>query len=345
MTSITTIASIEGRPVHEIALANAAGMTARIMTWGAVVRDMQVPHRGKAQRVVLGFDGFEPYPQHSPHFGAIAGRFANRIDRGRFRLDGKRIQLGLNQNVPPGPAGKPTHHLHGGKTGFGKRNWTILAHSPDSVTLGLVSPDGEEGYPGTLTATCVYTLAGPATLRVELSATTDRPTIVNLAHHSYFNLDGSPDAGDHLLTLDCGFRTPTDKDLIPTGEIVSVARTPYDYRKGEPMARFADGERIRFDGNFIRSTTGFGRCARVVSPANGLAMECWTDQPAVQFYDGAKLDVAPAGLGGARYGAYAGFCLEPQIYPDSPNRPHFTSAELWPGDVYAQSTEYRFMAA
>jgi aldose 1-epimerase len=340
--SITTIGTFDGQPVQEIALANASGMTAKIMTWGAVVRDMRVPHRGKPQRVVLGFDTFEPYPQHSPHFGAIAGRYANRIDRGRFRLDGKRHQLGLNQNVPPGPGGAPTHHLHGGKAGFGKRNWTILRGTADSVTLGLVSPDGEEGYPGTLTATCVYTLAAPATLRVELSATTDKPTIVNLAHHSYFNLDGSADVGEHLLMLDSGFRTPVGGGLIPTGEIVAVQRSPYDFRKARPMRQFAGGERVRFDDNFIRTTTGFGRCARVESTVNGLAMECWTDQPAVQFYDGAKIAVQPKGLGGADYGAHGGFCLEPQVYPDSPNRPHFPSAELWPGEVYSQLTEYRF---
>jgi aldose 1-epimerase len=342
MTAITTVGAFEGQPVHEIALQNAAGMTARILTWGAVVRDMHVRHNGRSQRVVLGFETFEPYPPHSPHFGAIAGRFANRINRGAFRLVGRKVQLTLNQNDPPGPGGTPKHHLHGGKSGFGKRNWTILQAASDSVTLGIVSPDGEEGYPGALTATCRYTLAEPSTLRVELSATTDRPTVVNLAHHSYFNLDGSADIKDHLLALDCSFRTPTDKDLIPTGEIVSVAKTPFDFRKAKPMGRFSNGARLRFDGNFIRSGTGFGRCARVESPLNGLTMECWTDEPAVQFYDGAKLAVQPAGLGGARYGAHAGFCLEPQVYPDSPNRPHFTSAELWPGDVYSQLTEYRF---
>jgi aldose 1-epimerase len=342
MTSITTFGTFEGQTVQDITLTNAAGAVANVMTWGAVVRDLQVPHRSKLQRVVLGFDTFEPYPAHSPHFGAIAGRFANRINRGAFRLDGKRRQLGLNQNSPPGPTGAPKHHLHGGKTGFGKRNWTILRAAADSVTLGLVSPDGEEGYPGTLTATCTYALAAPATLRVELSATTDKPTIVNLAHHSYFNLDGSADIGAHLLTLDCPFRTPVDKDLIPTGEIASVAGTPYDFRKARPMARMAAERRVNFDANFVRGGSGFGRCARVESPLNGLAMECWTDQPAVQFYDGAKMAVGPAGLGGARYGAHAGFCLEPQVYPDSPNKPHFTSAELWPGEVYSQLTEYRF---
>jgi aldose 1-epimerase len=342
MSTMTTIGTFDGRAVEEITLTNAAGAIAKIMTWGAVVRDLQVPHKGKLQRVVLGFDGFEHYPQHSPHFGAIAGRFANRINRGSFRLDGKKVQVTLNQNDPPGPGGKPKHHLHGGANGFGKRLWTILRTTADSVTLGLVSPEGEDGYPGTLTATCTYTLTMPATLRVELSATTDKPTVVNLAHHSYFNLDGAGDIKDHLLTLDAAFRTPTDKDLIPTGEIATVKGTMFDFRRSAPMGRYDNGERKRFDDNFIRSGAGFGRCARVESERNGLTLECWTDQPAVQFYDGAKLSVAPAGLGDARYGAFSGFCLEPQVYPDSPNKPHFTSAELWPGEVYTQLTEYRF---
>jgi aldose 1-epimerase len=342
MTPITTIGAFEGQPVQEVELRSGAGAIARIMTWGAVVRDMHVPLGKKSQRVVLGFESFDPYPAHSPYFGAIAGRYANRIARGAFRLDGRKVQVDLNQNDPPGPGGVPKHHLHGGRRGFGKQLWTVLKLTQASVTLGLVSPDGDQGYPGTMTATCTYTLAEPATLRVELSATTDKPTIVNLAHHSYFNLDGSADIKDHVLTLDCPFRTPTDKDLIPTGEIIAVAKTPYDYRKPKPMGQMVDGERMRFDGNFIREGRGFGRCARVESEANGLAMECWTDQPAVQFYDGAKVSVPVEGLGGARYGAHAGFCLEPQVYPDSPNRPHFTNCELWPGEVYSQLTEYRF---
>jgi aldose 1-epimerase len=342
MATVEIIGTFENKSVEEITLRSASGAIAKIMTWGAVVRDLQVPHKGKLQRVVLGFDSFEPYPQHSPHFGAIAGRFANRINRGTFKLDGKKVQVTLNQNDPPGPTGTPKHHLHGGKAGFGKRLWTILKATSESVTLGLVSPDGDEGYPGTLLVTCAYTLVEPATLRVELSATTDKPTIVNLAHHSYFNLDGSADIGDHSLKLDAAYRTPTDKDLIPTGEIVSVAKTPFDFRKAKPMLQTAGNERLRFDGNFVRSSTGFGRCARVESKLNGLTLECWTDQPAVQFYDGAKMNVQPKGLGGAHYGNYAGFCLEPQIYPDSPNRPHFTNAELWPGEVYTQLTEYRF---
>jgi aldose 1-epimerase len=211
MATIEIIGTFEDKPVEEVTLRSASGAVAKIMTWGAVLRDLQVPHKGKfqkssLQRVVLGFDSFEPYPQHSPHFGAIAGRFANRINRGSFKLDGKKVQVTLNQNDPPGPGGTPKHHLHGGRNGFGKRLWTVLKATADSVMLGLVSPDGDEGYPGTLMATCTYTLVEPATLRVELSATTDKPTIVNLAHHSYFNLDGSADISNHWLTLYAAYR-------------------------------------------------------------------------------------------------------------------------------------------
>jgi aldose 1-epimerase len=346
MNEIKKVGTFEGQSVEEVMLQNAAGAVAHIMTWGAVVRDLQIPHRGSLQRVVLGFDSFKLYPSHSPHFGAIAGRFANRINRGRFRIEGKKFQLSLNQNDPPGPGGTPKHHLHGGKAGFGKRLWSIVSLSNDSVTLVCVSPDGDEGYPGKLIATCIYTLAqdskGHSTLRVELSATTDAPTIVNLAHHSYFNLDGSSDIKDHHLTIDGAFYTPTDKDLIPTGEIISVAKTAFDFRKAKPMAVMQSGERVRFDANFVRSNGSFGRCARVESKLNGLSLECWTDQPAVQFYDGAKINIQPKGLDGASYGAFHGFCLEPQVYPDSPNNAHFTNAELWPGEIYAQTTEYRF---
>jgi aldose 1-epimerase len=334
-----TIATIDGVAIEEVVLTSAAA-SVRVMTWGAVVRDMVVQHRGQPQRVVLGLAAIEDYPVHSPHFGAIAGRFANRIGYGRFTLDGVPHQLSLNQPDPV--TGAPKHHLHGGTAAFGKRPWTILDHGPAHVTLGLVSPDGDGGYPGAVTATCTYRLLDPAILAVELTATATQPTIVNLAQHSYFNLDGSADIRDHRLTLDCDFRTPTDADLIPTGEIIAVAGTAYDYATPQPMGRMIDGARVRFDGNFVRRQRGFGRTARVESPVNGLTLECWTDQPAVQFYDGAKINVTVPGLDGKPYGAFAGFCLEPQRFPDSPNRPHFTDATLRPGEVYRQRTEYRF---
>jgi aldose 1-epimerase len=330
--------------VYEVTLTSAAGAQAHIMTWGAVVRDLIVPvANGGQQRVVLGFDTFDPYPAHSPHFGAIAGRFANRINEGQFVLDGVAHQVTRNQNDPPSPDGTPRHHLHGGRAGFGKRNWRLIDHGKSFVTLALVSHDGDEGYPGKLITTCTYTLAEPATLRVELTAATDAPTIVNLAHHSYFNLDGSADIGAHVLQIDGDFRTPTDASLIPTGEIVAVAGTAHDFRTAKPMACHEHGHRQKFDGNFVlRQADGFKRAARVECPSNSLSLEVWTTEPAVQFYDGAKLGPAVPGLGGVSYGPFAGFCLEPQRFPDSPNKAHFTDVTLRPGDVYAQTTEYRF---
>lgn len=338
--TIRVAGNFEGQDVLEIGLVSATGARAAVMTWGAVIRDLAIPVAGAARRVVLGFPTFEPYPARSPHYGAIAGRFANRIDGGRFTLCGEQHALSLNQNVPPGPGGTPTHHLHGGIAGFGKRNWTLVARDAGSVTLVLVSPDGDQGYPGTLTATCRYRLDGD-TLAVDLTATTDRATIVNLAHHSYFNLDGAADTGDHRLTLDCDFRTPVGAGLIPTGEIVAVAGTAHDFRTARPIRLERDGQRVLYDDNFIRRDRGFGRAARVEAP-DGFAMEVWTTEPAIQFYDGHKVNPGLDGLAGRPDGPFSGFCLEPQRFPDSPNRPHFTDATLRPGEVYRQRTEYRF---
>jgi aldose 1-epimerase len=217
----------DGTPIREVVLRSHAGASATIMEWGAVVRDLTVPVGAHMQRVVLGFDTLDHYLKHSPHFGAIAGRFANRIGAGQFALDGQSYQLPLNQD------GK--HSLHGGGNGFGKQPWRILHHTGSSVTLALVSSAADHGYPGALTVLCRYTLAEPATLRVELTATTDAPTIINLCHHSYFNLDGSPDILDHELEVRANLMTPVDADLIPTGEVASVSGTAFDFRKPRPV--------------------------------------------------------------------------------------------------------------
>ncbi|MCO4053994.1 MAG: galactose mutarotase [Bosea sp.] len=336
---------VDGHPIREVTIRSAAGASATIMEWGAVVRDMSVPADGKPQRVVLGFETLDHYLRHSPHFGAIAGRFANRIEGGRFTLDGQPHQLKLNQDG--------RHSLHGGGDGFGKRPWTILHHDAASVTLALLSPDGDHGYPGALTVLCRYTLAEPATLRVELTATTDAPTIVNLCHHSYFNLDGSADILDHELELRANLMTPVDGDLIPSGEVASVAATPFDFRKPRPVRRLnPDGSRHWYDHNFIlrrdrreaSSMPGLevAHAATLRSLRNGLAMQVWTTEPAIQLYDGFKMGTPVPGLTGAPYGAAAGLCLEPQHVPDSPNLPHFPSTVLRPGEVYRQVTEYRF---
>lgn len=339
---------LDGRTVEDIALENAGGASARILTYGASLRDLVVPlEGGGTQRVVLGFGDFESYLEHPRHFGAVAGRYANRIAGGRFVLDGKAHQLPLNLN--------DRHTLHGGPAGLGRVNWTVLDHDPASVTLGHVSPDGEQGFPGTLTLTCRYRLLDPAVLRVELAAFTDQATVVNLAHHAYFNLDGSDDILDHELMMRAHVMTPVDAEGIPDGSMQPVSGTPYDFRRPRPV-RMADaeGRRIAYDNNFMlrrerREPGGAGvelaHAATLASAKNRLSMEVWTTEPCLQFYDGGKLAIrAPVGHDGRACGPAAGLCLEAQHAPDSPNNPHFPTTVLRPGELYRQVTEYRFGA-
>jgi aldose 1-epimerase len=338
----------DGAPVHEVTLRSGAGAVARVITWGAVLRDMTVPlaEGGFHQRVVLGFEELAHYLAHSPHFGAIAGRFANRIAHGAFQLDGRDYSLPRNQ--------EGRHSLHGGGMGFGKRLWQLAGHGENWVTLTLVSPDGDHGYPGNVTVTCTYRLTGNATLRVELSAVTDKATPINLCHHSYFNLDGARTILDHSLMLSAEFMTPVDADLIPTGEIRSVAGTPFDFRAARSI-HYPDsntGAPVKYDHNFVlnghcREASGIPgkplcHAATLSSSVSSISMQCWTTEPAIQVYDGHKVNTPVPGLAGAPYGPNAGICLEPQHYPDSPNRPHFPDTILRPGRVYAQVTEYRF---
>ena len=300
----------DGHEIREALIASAAGAQARVMELGATLRDLLVPHDGGLQRVVLGFDSFDFYAAGGAHHaGAIAGRFANRLAQGRFSLDGKEYALERNEGG--------RNALHGGKAGFGKRPWTIVEHRANAVTLALVSPDGDQGYPGTLRVFCRYELLEPATLALTLEATTDAATIVNLAHHSYFNLDGSADVRDHELMIAADFYTPTDRELIPTGEIRAVAATEYDFTKPRPIRLVPQGasEPFGYDTNFVlrgssRERVGgspLAHAATVASRRNGLA-------------------------------------LEAQHFPDGPNRAHFPSTVLRPGGIYRQRTEFRFAA-
>src|ERR1700729_1602945 len=308
---------IDGTPAFEVAIASRAGASAKVLTYGAVVRDLIVPSSRGPQRVALGLNTLSDYLAYSPHFGAVPGRFANRIANGRFTLDGVAYQLDRK-------AGEE-HTLHGGPRGFGHRLWKLGAYDGSSVELTLDSPDGDSGFPGALTATCVYRLVEPATLRVELSAVSDRPTLVNLTNHTYFNLDGSPDILDHEVTLFADFYTPADAELIPTGEIPAVAGTPYDFRTPR-TGRNPTGPPS--DTNFVAALEpdeeGLAQIAAVRSPKNGLTMSLFSTEPGVQFYDSAPLNCPAPGLDGQHYGAHAGLALEPQAFPDSPNRRHFT---------------------
>lgn len=337
-------------PFQDIPLASPGGALAGVvMGLGATVCDLKVRRRdGTMQRVVLGLARAADYPEHSPHMGAIAGRFGNRIGGGRFVLDGVGYQVPRNEN------GRTALH-GGGVTGFGKSPWQVLHGDAAAVVFAHHSPAGHNGYPGALTATCRITLAPPATLRIELSATTDAATVINLCHHSYFNLDGSADVLGHKLMVRANLYAPIDADFIPNGALLPVAGTALDYRVLRALMPADGGPRTPVDNTFIlhRERVDLGadpslplaHAATLVAPRTALAMECWTTEPALQVYDGHKLSVAVAGLNGVQYEACAGLALEPQHVPDSPNLPHFPSTTLRPGAVYRQVTEYRFRDA
>jgi len=335
MTKPSLFGSHNGADVLEVTLRSDGGAQAKIISFGAVLRDLTVPSKAGPQRVVLGFDRLEDYIAHSPHFGATPGRFANRIGHGRFSIDGETFEVSKNQ------AGK--HTLHGGTTGYGTRVWTLAEHDGRSATFVLISEDGDMGFPGRVVATCGYRLLEPATLHVSFTATTDKATPVNLTHHSYFNLDGSADILDHRMSVEADFFTPTDADLIPTGEILSVAGTAWDFRQDRPIRFPAADGLYHYDGNLVlRSHGTLAKAVRTWSQRSGIVVETWTTQPGMQFYDAAKLNVPVPGLGGVVYGPRAGFCLEPQVFPDSINKAHFPNAVLRPGEVYRHTTEYRF---
>ena len=344
--ALTTFGTLpDGREIREARLVAASGFEARILELGATLRDLVMPdHDGPAQHVVLGFDTLETYDGRSHHAGAIVGRCANRIAQGRFTLDGTSYQLALNE--------KGKHSLHSGPDGFGRRPWRIVEHAADQVTLALFSPVGDHGFPGSLMLWCRYQLREPATLILELTATTDAGTIVNLAHHPYFNLDGSEDARHHELMVAADFITSTDRELIPTGEITSVAGTPYDFRVMRPIRHVPLGaaKAFGYDVNFVlrradvRGAGGeaLAHAATLASPRNGLTLELWTSAPGLQVFDGHDMTFAAPGIGGRSYGEGAGIALEAQHFPDSANHAHFPSTVLRPGTVWRQRTEYRF---
>jgi aldose 1-epimerase len=319
-------------------------MVAKVLTYGGILTELQVPDRdGELNDIVLGFDDIDRYMGNHPYFGAIIGRFANRIAKGKFTLDGKDYRLATND----GP-----NHLHGGLTGFDKVVWhakTVQAEDCSGVELSYLSPDGEEGYPGNLFVTVTYTLSDMNDLKLEYAATSDKPTPVNLTNHGYFNLAGTENSDilGHELMLAADEYTPVDDSLIPTGEIKTVESTPLDFR--EPTAIGARimqiGTTGGYDYNYVlKKNGGLALAARVHEPTTGRVMEVFTTQPAVQFYTGNLLDGSIRGKKGVLYKKYHGFCLETQHFPDSVNHPNFPNTILRPGERYHQTTVHRFYA-
>jgi len=331
----------DGRQVHLFTLTNSQGTRVRLIDYGAIVVSVETYDRqGERANINLGFDSLGGYPKRHPYFGATIGRFCNRIAGGRFVLDGHRYELATNN----GP-----NHLHGGVRGFDRYLWTARPYKSDAevgVEFSLRSPDGDEGYPGNLDVIATYALTEQNELRVEFRAQTDKPTIVNLTNHNYWNLHGAGRGTilDHELVLACDYYLPVDATLIPTGEIAPVDGTVLDFRSPQPIgARFDQmkTEPKGYDHCFvIRGEPGTMRWAATVKERqSGRTLQVYTTQPGIQFYTGNFLDGSESAGGFPQHG---GFCLETQHYPDSPNQAHFPSTVLRPGQSYRQETRYRF---
>ncbi|WP_296034810.1 aldose epimerase family protein [uncultured Agrobacterium sp.] len=323
-----------GEKVERVTI-SAGGLTAKVITWGAVIQDLRL--EGHQPPLVLGFDGFDDYPKYSSYFGATPGRNANRIGGGKFSIDGKDYQLELNE--------KGVSHLHGGSDGTGKRNWMIMEHGPSHVVLQIIDPNGRAGYPGNCTMTATYTIREGGVLSVVYETSTDLPTIANVCQHSYFNLDGAETALGHHIEIAADHYLPTDEHQIPTGEIRSVSGTVFDLREPTLMSRKDDhGEQVLYDHNFCLSAERVAKrmVAHVHAPASGISLAVHTTEPGVQFYSGFKLNTAVPGHDGRHYGPFAGFCLETQIWPDAINHEGFPKAILRPGETLRQETDYIF---
>ena len=318
----------DGTTVDRITLSESGALEVSVLTYGCIIASLVTPDAsGRAANVVLGFERLEPYITDSPYFGAVVGRYANRIANARFTIDGRTHHVSPNE---------PPNHLHGGFRGFDKRVWDAeVSRNGRAVVFRRRSPDGEEGYPGALDAEVTYSIDNRE-LRTEYDAVADAPTHVNLTQHSYFNLRGSGDVLEHCLAVNASTYLPVDERLIPTGEFAPVANTPFDFQ--EPVAI---GSRLHtpheqlirggYDHNFNlnRADTTLTLAARVIEPSTGRTLELRTSEPGLQFYSGQVVN-------------YRGFCLEPQHYPDSPNRPEFPATLLRPGESYHSETVYAF---
>jgi len=337
----------DNREVLQYTLTNRAGLSMQVINYGATITSLRVPDRtGKMADVVLGYDSLKGYVDGTNYFGAIVGRYGNRIGKGKFQVDGKQYQVTINDGE---------NHLHGGKIGFNKVLWQAKVSSDSAepaLELQYVSKDGEEGYPGTVTLKVTYALTDKNELRINYEGTTDQPTILNPTQHSYFNLSGSfaNTILDHVMTIEADRFTPVDKGLITTGQLAEVANTPLDFRMpaaigariNEPYEQMAFGK--GYDHNWVlRGTAGQVRKAvELYEPKSGRLMTVYTDQPGMQFYSGNFLDGTARGKDSVAYQQRTGLCLEAQAYPDTPNKPQFPSVTLRPGQVYRQTTIYQF---
>jgi aldose 1-epimerase len=336
----------DGKTVDLYTIRNTRGFEAKITNYGGIVVSLKVPDRnGKFDDVVLGFNDFDSYLKNDPYLGALIGRYGNRIAKGRFTLNGVEYKLAVNNGE---------NHLHGGIKGFDKVVWTGVARSTRGgaeIVLTYLSKDGEEGYPGNLNVTAVYRLTNNE-LRIDYSATTDKDTVTNLTHHSYFNLAGEGNGGilNHLVTINANHFVPTDAGSIPTGELRKVTGTPFDFLKATAIgARInQDDEQLKFGRGYDHTWVINGRAgtlrlaATAYDQTSGRVMQVWTTEPGVQFYTGNFLDGTLTGKSGKVYPQRSGFCLETQHYPDSPNQPSFPTTTLKKGATFKSTTIYRF---
>ena len=340
--------SINGKEIDIYSLVNKKGVKAKITNYGAILVSLTIPDRnGNFADIVTGFDSLNGYINDRSFFGTTVGRYGNRIDKGKFMLDGKQYQLTINDGE---------NHLHGGTTGFYKAIWNaepVENESGPSLKLTLISPDGEEGYPGTVTISVVYTLTNNNELEIKYEGTTDKATILNPTHHSYFNLTGDFNNTilDHELFIDADSITPVDQTLITTGEITPVENTPMDFRKPTAIGLHINDKDVQlefgkgYDHNWVLNNYTKGGVSKVASlydSVSGRFMEILSDQPGLQFYSGNFLNGTIEGKGGLVYQHRTALCLETQHYPDSPNKPGFPSVVLKPGETYHQTTIYRF---
>ena len=333
-----------GENIYSYTLTNKNGMSATIINYGATVVKLKVPDKNsKIEDVILGYDSLSSYVKGASFFGGIVGRYGNRIAKGKFTLDGKEYQLPINNGV---------NSLHGGTIGFNKRVWEAKEISGPALQLTYVSPDGEEGYPGTLILTVTYSLTDNNGLKIDYIATTDKPTILNPTNHCYFNLTGDPNNTilNHVLMINADKFTPVDSTLIPTGQLEDVANTPLDFTKPKEIGKRIndDFQQLKFAGGYdhnwvLNNYNGSVReAATLYDSTSGILLKVLTDQPGIQFYSGNFLNGKDRGKDGIYYKFRSGLCLECQHFPDSPNEKNFPSVVLKPGETYTQTTVYEF---